>query len=174
MRARQWIPAVFAALILAEAGCGDKKSTAPSRPEKAFLQGEIGKLSIGKLPLDLSFAPSSPFVRVPLLLARASRKDGFRLQARLPLRGIRKLRQVKGRQWTLEEGLLLTLPGEKEPRTLEEAKVRVELLDPSPDRPRIRCLLEGGLFAPSGKEEPFRLVLEGPLLLLDGRFHGGR
>lgn len=174
MRARQLVPAAFAALILAETGCGNKEPAAPPRPEKAYLQGKIGKLILRKLPLDLSFAPSSPFVRVPLLLARASRPDGFRLQARLPLRGIRKLRQVEGREWTLEEGLLLTLPGEKEPRTLAEAKVQVKILEPSPDRPLVHCLLKGSLFAPSGKEEPFHLVMEGPLDLLDGQFHSGK
>ena len=170
MKAKHLVPAAVLALILAEPGCGDKASV-PGPEEKAFLTGKIGGYDPGKVPLELSFAPSSPFVRVPLLLAEATTKEGFSLKARLPLRGIRRLDQVGGRTWTLEEGLLLTLPGEKEPRTLAEAKITVELLDPSPQRPRLRCRLEGALFAPDGKEEPFRLLLEGPPYILDGRLH---
>ncbi len=174
MQARPLVPALLAAFILAEPGCGDKAPAPSPGPEKAFLLGKIGNFHARRVPLDLSFAPKSPFVRVPLLLAEAAAPGGFRLRARIPLRGIRRLDQVKGRTWPLEEGLLVTLPGEEEPRTLAQARIRVKILDPGPGSPRVRCLLEGTLFAPSGKEEPFHLVLEGPLYLLDGRFHGGK
>ena len=173
MEAKRLVPALVWALILAEAGCGNKPSSR-SAPEGAFLSGRIGDYDPGRVPLDLSFAPASPFVRVPLLLARASTKEGFRLEARLPLRGIRRLDQVPGRTWTLEEGLLLTLPKEKEPRTLAEARIQVEILDPHPRDLRLRCRIEGSLFSPSGREEPLRLVLEGPAYLLDGRIHSPR
>ncbi len=166
--------ALLFALILAESGCGNKEDLPPPEAGPPVLRGRIGTYSLEEVPLKLSFAPASPFVRVPLLLAEASAPKGFRMKARLPLRGIRELRQVPGRTWTLEEGLLLTLPGEKEPRPLSELKVRMDLQSPPAGGPRVRCTLEGALFAPSGKEETFHLTLEGPLLILDGRFHGGK
>ena len=157
-------------LIFPQESCKHKPKEKHSNYDGIIIKVEIGKNTFENIPINIFFAPKSPFIRIPLFILETKENSYPKIKARIPLKGIKNINDLSGEKLKVGSNLFIKTNKNKNEITIIDIGLFIEFIDNKDSLKRIKCVFtgEGSI---EGDIIPIYILAEGPLLILDGRFH---